>query len=348
MKISDLEFYAVRLPQRKAEESVCAIILRLVSDTDAEGWGECHLNWLPESLPMWRDYLLPLLAGRSIFRLEDFREIEPLQKIAGLRAGLEMACWDLIGRVANQPLCHLWGGRYREHVPLAIRIPSMSESNLSQWLHTWTEQGFYTQILSLTGDIEKDLSFIHAVKDASADHIQLQLDGRHSYLAKNIEPLLQGIAGIEVDCFIDPFAEEPEACEGYVWQAEEIPLGATISSPGEVVSIALARAADYVVIDVEKTGGLWTAKECAVVAQAAGLEVLLRYPQALGLATAALLQLAGCTRNITMASECQYEQLREDILSERLELLDGALAVPIGPGLGIEVDRGKLEEYWLF
>ena len=60
---------------------------------------------------------------------------------------------------------------------------------------------------------------------------------------------------------------------------------------------------------------------------------------------AAALHLASATPTLSGANESAYHQLQDDVLAEPLELLGGMMTVPQGPGLGIDVDRAKVEQY---
>ena len=64
-----------------------------------------------------------------------------------------------------------------------------------------------------------------------------------------------------------------------------------------------------------------------------------------GIAAAAMLQLAAATPSLASANECGYPLLKEDVLAEPLELIDGLVTVPQGPGLGVQVDRARLERF---
>ena len=121
MKINDLEFYLVQIDRSESEEPVRSVLVRLTTDSGLEGWGESALGWQAEELAGRRDALLSVLAGRSIFEIEELHSLEVLSD-AGLRSALEMAFWDLVGRAAGQPLCNLFGGGYRRRIPLAVRL----------------------------------------------------------------------------------------------------------------------------------------------------------------------------------------------------------------------------------
>ena len=65
----------------------------------------------------------------------------------------------------------------------------------------------------------------------------------------------------------------------------------------------------------------------------------------LGIAAAAMLHLAAATPALGGCNESAYHQLQDDILVEPLLIDSGMMTVPQGPGLGVEVDRAKLERY---
>ncbi len=92
-------------------------------------------------------------------------------------------------------------------------------------------------------------------------------------------------------------------------------------------------------------GGMVPARKCAAIAQAVGLNASLGSGPSLGVAVAAMLQLDAASPAFSNCNECAHHQLQDDLLVERLEIADGMIAVPQGPGLGIEVDRAKVERY---
>ena len=91
--------------------------------------------------------------------------------------------------------------------------------------------------------------------------------------------------------------------------------------------------------------GAGTAALSALFATAAGIGVLLDGAGWLGVATAAMLHLAASTASFSSGNTCQYGQLQDDVLTDPLEIVNGMIAVPQSPGLGVEVDRAKVERY---
>ena len=97
------------------------------------------------------------------------------------------------------------------------------------------------------------------------------------------------------------------------------------------------------VVDLEFVGGLTAARRCAAVAEAAGLSTSLGCSSWSGLAAAAMVQLAAASPALRIANQCDYDLLNHHLLADAPEVVDGLVAVPQGPGLGVEPDRAKLE-----
>ena len=96
MKINDLEFHLVEIGCTGLAQPVRSLLVRLTTDSGLEGWGEAGVAWRLGELSARRDALLPVLAGRSIFDIEELHTLEALAP-PPLRAAVEMACWDLVG-----------------------------------------------------------------------------------------------------------------------------------------------------------------------------------------------------------------------------------------------------------
>ena len=346
MKINDLEFYLVEIARTELEEPVRSLLVRLATDTGAEGWGEAGLQWRAGELPARRKALLPVLAGRSIFDIEDLLALEVLGS-PPLRCAVEMACWDLIGRATRQPLCNLLGGGYRWRIPLAVRLTGSRPDRVAEVARAMAEQGFHAQIVTSCGRPEQDLRTLAAVRAAAGGRIELRFDGRSTY---DLEAASDLCAELEYDSpkfFLDPLNTRDLFTLATLGRQTSVPLAVwrAIQSPADVLAAVRCGAAPFIVVGLEQVGGIAAARRCAAVADAGGVSAVLGSGPSLGIATAALLQLAAATPIFSGPSECACHQLKDHVLSEPLEIVEGMMAVPQAPGLGVEVDRAKVERY---
>jgi muconate cycloisomerase len=126
----------------------------------------------------------------------------------------------------------------------------------------------------------------------------------------------------------------------------------------DAVQIAQADAAQIVSIYTTKAGGLYKAMEVGAVCRAAGLVCNVNGSVETGVGNLANIQLAAASPAVTLScvvpvstpAEAQHGQIggiyyRDDLLVEPMRLIDGAIEVPAGPGMGIDVDPKKIETY---
>ncbi|NQU20746.1 MAG: mandelate racemase/muconate lactonizing enzyme family protein [Candidatus Nealsonbacteria bacterium] len=348
MQINDLEFFSVAIGKAGSDRAVRSMLLRTTTDSGREGWGEAAIGWGPGELPARRDALLAVLAGRNIFDVEELHTLDALADPA-VRSAVEMACWDLAGRATGQPLCRLLGGAYRRRIPLAVRLDEGHPRRVAQDARELAEQGFHCQILSASGQIQLDLKRLSAIREVVGDRAELRLDGARAY---DLETALELCAELDTDgdavqLLLDPLDTAEFYPVASLARQTRVPLALwrTVASPADVLAVVRCDAARYVTIDPGLLGGLVPARKCTAVAEAAALHVLLAGAPSVGIATAAMLHLAAATPAFSSCNECASHQTSDDVLTEPSEIIDGRMAVPQGPGLGVEVDRAKVERY---
>jgi muconate cycloisomerase len=152
------------------------------------------------------------------------------------------------------------------------------------------------------------------------------------------------------------FAEQPVSAQDIQWLVDvrrnvPVPVMAdeSCNTPQDAMAIARAGAADILSVYVGKGGGIGPARKMAAVAEAAGLTCTVGSNLELGVACAAMAHLATSTIGIG-AEEFPCDILgtiayEHDLLAETLEFRDGAIRVPAGPGLGVELDEAMLARY---
>lgn len=346
IRLADLEFFLVELPALGLASASRSVVVRLACDAAHEGWGEAVLPWRAGELASRRDTLLPILAGRSIFEVASLVELDTLDSPA-LRAAVEMASWDLVGQAAGQPLAHLWGGVYRSRVPLAARLPLGPAERTIQLSRELADQGFHVQIVTSSGVLEEDLANIAAMHSSAGDRLEWRFDAEESYEVARASELCSALALAGARYCLDPLADGTVESLAELHALVSLPLAATIGAGGsrQVHELVCASAIDGIVVCADRIGGLLAARRAAAVAEASGLTASLAVGSRGGIALAASLQLAAATPSFVIGNESAYRSGGNDLLAEPLETVDGMVTVPLRPGLGISVDRDKLERW---
>lgn len=346
VSIADLELFLVEFPSAGLTATSRSVVVRLACDAGPEGWGEAVLNWRPSELPSRRDTLLPVLGGRSVFQVASLMELDTLDSPA-LRAAVETAVWDLIGQAAGQPLAHLWGGMYRSRVPLAARLPHGPADRTAQLARELADQGFHTQIIGTSNSPDADRACVAEVRAAAGDRAELRFDAAGRYDAAEAAALCVALETSGVRYCLDPIASGAVAALAALRTTTSLPLAVSIGATGarHVVELVCAEAVDGVVISPDHVGGLLEVRRAAAVADAAGLTTSLAVGARGGIALAAALHLAAATPSFVTGNETAYPLGGNDLLTVPLETSDGMVTVPPLPGLGITVDRNKLERW---
>jgi L-alanine-DL-glutamate epimerase-like enolase superfamily enzyme len=345
MKINDLDLYLVAVGQTDSPTPIRSLLVRITTTTGVQGWGEAGLGWRVDELAARREALLAVLEGRSIYDIEELHAVDALTP-PPLRSAVEMAVWDVLGRTLRQPLCNLLGGYYRRRIPVSIRLAGRRAGLTAQISRELAEQGFHTQTIAAVGRLEEDLRTVAAIREKVGDRIELRLDGMSRYDMETARDLSAGMEPYGLQFLLDPLDTRELHPVASLGRQTNVPLAVwrAIRSPADVLTAARCNAAPFVVVDLDQVGGIVPARACAAVAAAAGAIPLLGGRPSVGIATAAMLHLAAATAAFSTSNELASRQLRDTVLSDPLAITDGMISVPQTFGLGITVDRGKIEE----
>ncbi|MBN1395812.1 MAG: mandelate racemase/muconate lactonizing enzyme family protein [Pirellulales bacterium] len=344
MKIHDLEFFAIPPEQNKAFASPSSLLVRATTASGLEGWGESALVWRSGELSARRESLLAVLAGQSIYDIEELHGCNALSP-PPVRAAVEMAVWDLLGRALRQPLCNLLGGYYRRRIPVSVRLSGCDSKTASKQSRELIEQGFHTLTVVSEGRADDDLRSIRAIRELLGEGATLRLDGQGLFDAETARDLCAELEYEGLQYFLDPIETKGVHATAVLGRQTSVPLALwkSMRDPADVFCAARCSAASFVVIELDQVGGIVPARACAAVAAAGGVVPVLGCRTSLGIATAAMLHLAAATPNFSTANEIAPRQLRDNLLVDPPEIVEGMITVPELHGLGVEVDRDKLE-----
>jgi len=224
---------------------------------------------------------------------------------------------------------------------------------------TAVEDGIKTVKIKIGLDPERDVQAVAEVRKVVGDRISLVVDANQGY--QNPKIAIRTLRRIEE--YVIRYAEQP--VEGLkrmaqVARAVDIPIMADESAwtARDILEIAQLGAADVISLYTTKPGGLLPAKKAAAVAEAAGFPCNVNGSAETGVGNAANLHLAASTACVTencvipITTLTGREQTKvagvfytDDLLTEPFTYRDGALVVPDGPGLGIELDEEKVAHY---
>jgi L-alanine-DL-glutamate epimerase-like enolase superfamily enzyme len=357
MKITRVSSFLVEVPQKapiapyqsryRAQSTTKALLIRLDTSTGMTGWGETPQRYLGEQLTgREADSLRPRLVGQDAF------DLERLLHDCGLDGGyvqsaVEMAYWDVIGKACGQPLHRLLGGAYREEIELAACMGIRPPKEAAAIARSYVEQGYTTLKTKAGRRPEEDLATAQAVREAVGSRLKLRIDPNMGYSPEVCERLARDLEPYDLEYFEQPMPAELLCESARIRKLTSTPLALNES----VTTLAVVRkildldAAAVLLPDTYQCGGVRAVRMVADLAESAGVPCVMHCAHDLGLKTAAMLHLAASTKNFSRANDCTYYGLVDDILVQPIPIRQGRMRVPDGPGLGVEVDEGRVSKY---
>ncbi len=317
------------------------LIFKAVSDEGLVGWGE-GTGEPPAGIES-------LLVGHHVADIEAaLASMEEADVDRGPMSGVEMALWDLLGKKARLPICRLFGGVVRDEVDfcgcMGFKEPAQSAATAREYIERW---GFRFIKTKAGNDPEQDLSIAAAIQEEIGNEAALRPDANCGYGPDAAEETMRRMVELNVRLFEDPCSSEH--LETLVRIRRDIGMTVLVNmgvgTPDSVTEVLEAGAAGMLMPDTPAAGGLLRVKKVAETAAAWGIPTLMHCSHDLGLKTAAITHVAASTPGFSGPSDTCYHGLVDDILSEPLRFKGGRLRVPMGPGLGVDVDEGKIEKY---
>jgi O-succinylbenzoate synthase len=351
MRLDRIDLILVRLPlvrpfmtSSSRKSHLDHILVRVVTDEGATGWGECASPsdpfYCPETVETcWHilhDFLAPMVLGRDWSSIEQLVGFYHLVKgNAFARAGLEMACWDALGRLRQRPLHAMLGGDREEILSgVSLGIEPTAEQ-LIERIEQFLAEGYRRIKLKIAPGY--DVEVIRKVRERFPT-VPLQVDANSAYTLADLATLR------ELDAFDLLLIEQPLAHDDIVdharLQAElktPVCLDESIHSAEDARKALDLGACRVINIKVSRLGGLLEAKRVHDLCQSRGVPVWCGGMHEFGIgraANVAISSLPGFTLPGDISGSDKY--YRQDIVVPPILAHRGAIAVLGGPGLGVE------------
>jgi L-alanine-DL-glutamate epimerase-like enolase superfamily enzyme len=356
MKITSLHALRVRIPQRppiapyqsryRATSAKEALLVRLETDTGLVGWGETPEDWINKSFEGTpEDALRRQALGRDPFDVETWYAENTLGSY--LASGVEMAMWDLVGQATRQPLYKLLGGAVRKKIELAACMGIRPYDEAKAIARGYLEQGFTTLKTKAGRDPQEDLEMVRGIRDGVGDRLKLRIDPNMGYAPAVAFGLARDLERYHLEYFEQPM---PLSCLGESARLRRqtstpLALNESVTTPEVALQILQLRAADVLLPDTYQCAGILGVKKVAALCEAAGVPCVFHCAHDLGLKTAAMLHVVASSPGFTLANDCTYYGLEDDVITPLHRIERGFMEVPEGPGLGVNVDEKKLARY---
>lgn len=271
-------------------------------------------------------------------------------------SGIDIALWDILGRATGQPVGRLLGGRHRERVAPYASLLMEEPERLRDRLLEVKAQGFRAFKIGWGPfgrvDARMDERIVRAARDAVGAESRLMVDagGSDAFWPHGLKWALNTarmLADHAIDWFEEPL--RPDALDDFVLLRRHAPVpiagGEVLTRRQAFQPFLTAGAFDIVQPDVTKVGGISEERAIATMAQDHGVTFVPHgWNTAVGLA--ADLQLASAFAGTDLVEYLAGSPFIDEITAGGWRLdADGMLAIPAGPGLGVELDRAAVARY---
>jgi D-galactarolactone cycloisomerase len=381
MKIVDVKTHAVQatLEQPFAfsqgwVRKRSATLVEILTDDGLTGWGEAFNQGLepPQiSAATIEHALKPLLIGSSPLDTEVLwhkmyhatRDYGRKGSVMAAISAVDIALWDLAGKVHSVPVYQLLGGAFRRRVQAYAtgfyRTSGQGEAQrLADEALAHRESGLTAMKIKLGFGIDDDIAVMRAVREALGDSpTTLIVDTNHAYGVADAIRLGHALEPFDLAWYEEPVAPEDYAGYREVRSKLKIPIagGENEHSLFGFRELLSQRCVDIVQPDIGSAGGFTACRHIIALAHAHGIQVI---PHVWGsaLMQAAALQLIAAipvTHHSLFAAQPLFEYdrsthpLRTALVSEPPQQVGGWIEIPTKPGLGVEIDRKTIDRYRL-
>jgi muconate/chloromuconate cycloisomerase len=298
-----------------------------------------------------RHKLLPAVLGLSVFDQEALSRAMDRAVPGNLRAkgAVVMAAYDAAGKLLGTPVHNLIGGLYRDRIPLSWSLPISDLDHITREAADMVERGW--RILKVKigrPDPFADADAVNAIRRTVGDEIEIRADANQAYDVKTAIRVIRRMEDASLGFIEQPVKAADVAGMAEVRAAVDVPIMADegANDAEDVFELARHRAADSISIYIIGPGGLNRSRKMASVTEACGLRGYVGGALESAIGATAGLHLAAASPAIDLGCEMSGQfLLNDDFGAGQIAMADGALVVPRGPGLGVDVDEDKLVRY---
>jgi cis-L-3-hydroxyproline dehydratase len=352
MRISRITAWQVDLPLHegsykwsggKSVEVFDSTVVRVETDAGVVGHGEvCPLG--PFYLPAYAKGVRAGLAELGPHLLgEDPTQLGKLNRrmdavLKGhpyVKTGIDVACWDILGQIAGQPVCMLLGGRYGDDFVLYRAISQESPGQMAGKVAGYRAEGYRRFQLKVGADAETDIARIKAVASELRPGDRLVADANTGWLQHDALRVARGVR--DVDVYIEQPCLSYEECLSVRRHVDHpFVLDESIDDLSVLLRGHADAAMDVVNVKISKFGGLTKARQARDLCVSLGIAMTIEDSWGGDITTAAIAHLAHSTPAEFLFTATDFNSyVTVSIADGAPQRNNGRLAASTQPGLGV-------------
>ena len=320
-------------------------VLRIATNDGIEGFGYAsatpHMGSIQATLQAELELFRPFVIGRDPRGIEAIL-IELDRCIRGApqaKAAVDCALHDLLARALGVPLNILFGGPVRDSVPILRIIAIKTPQEMAIQAQKLVDCGYRYLKIKVHGEVGEDVARVAAIRRQVGDDIHLTIDANQSYSPKDAVTALHRMSEYRIDLVEQPVSAGDLAGLALVTRVVPVIVEADESagSLNEIFVLVAERVIDAVSLKIPKLGGLRNTLAAARLCEAGHIKYRLGAAVGSRLLAVQALHLACALPGVDYACELgEFDRLLDDPF-EGIEVVNGMLRLPDGPGSGVRL-----------
>lgn len=378
MKITDVKTYIVANPPPHFG-GLYWIFLKLTTDHNLVGYGEVYsVPFHPQIVAqMIEDVCARYVLETDPFKIERLWRViyssgytqRPDPSLIGVLSGIEMACWDIVGKELNKPIYELLGGQVHEKLrSYTYLYPAESDKTdvysdpilAAERAAEYVKQGFTAVKFDPVGPysafdprqlslpaLDHTEKFVKTVREAVGGQCDLLMGTHGQMTTSSAIRLAKRLEKFDPLWFEEPVPPENLNEMARVARQTSIPVatGERLTTKYEFARVLEKQAASILQMALGRVGGILEAKKIASMAEAFYAQIA-PHLYCGPISGAADIQISACSPNFLIQESIQtWGGFHAEILKEPIQWQDGYILPPIKPGLGVELNEDVAAKY---
>ena len=322
------------------------VFIRLETDTGIVGWGCSTPDTITseDSNTVLKNFEVAkrLIKGADPTRINLLNAIleENLGGNPSLKAGINSAFYDIIGKKAGMPLYILLGG-YRNRIETSVTIGINSTDSMVEKARQIVSKGFRCIKIKCGINVNNDLENIIAIRDAVGSKVKLRLDANEGYSVEDAISLIKNLVKSNVDI---EMLEQPTKAS-FLYSLKDVAVQCPVPIMADETALTLRDSiklvkleiADMINIKLMKIGGITNAIKANTVAELADVPVMVGCMNESMGAMSAGVHFACAFKNVQYADLDSALDFEHDVVTGGARYEDGYVIPSNDPGLGVTV-----------
>ncbi len=361
MKIAEVRTTAVNVDYREPERwsqghrlGITGIVVEIETDQGLVGLGESVPAPSPEVTIAAIRSITPRLLGQDPRQVS--RRWRDIQTVGGwgafphtgnaALAGIEIACWDLIGKSLGVPVHALFGGRVRDHVEFMAFVPYHPDTRrIEAEARRYAAEGYRTLYIKGGFGEAADLAAMEAMRIGGGPGKLLRIDPNENWTGDVAVRMVHELRNFDIQYIEQPTRLDRLEEMAVLRRRSPIPIAANQASwlNHNILDIVSTGAADVVMTDPWQAGGLAAFHKAAGLCEIAGVPLVYHSFAPLSIATRAVMQVLASSTACNYAHQTYHDMLVDDVVKDPVRHSGGVEPVDDKPGIGAELDPEKMK-----